>query len=185
MKHVSPVLMRKLQMTCPRIWHVCFRARTRFWHVTTYLIQSLIIPGTLEIQISGNNLWVQYVLPLLPLFEASPELPITGESDSGFFPHTKYVVSLPTATNYPNTHWVFSKSIYFWWESMELLQILKVEGSRPSSVQMAAMRSWVNHAWNQITKMGDRQVYDPNFKIQQLSRTGGWTSGNHCLLFPD
>ena len=177
--------MRKLQMTCPRTWHVCFRARTRFWHVTTYLIQSLIIPGTLKIQITGNNLWVQYVLPLLPLFEASPEPPVTGESDSGFFPHTKYVVSLPTAADSPNTHWVFNKSIYFWWESMELLQILKVGGSRLSSVQMPAMRSWVNHACDQITKMEGQASLWPQLQIQQLNRTGGWTSGKHCLLFPD
>ena len=64
----------------------------------------LILPGTLEIQITEVNFWLQCVLSLLSLFGASPEPQITGVSDSAFFPGTKYVVSLPTATNSPNIH---------------------------------------------------------------------------------
>ena len=51
---------------------------------------------------------------------------------------------------------------------MELLQILHVEGSRLSSVQMPAMRSRVNHACDQIIKMGGLPhfgVHDPIFKF--------------------
>ena len=89
------------------------------------------------------------------------------------------------SSQFTTTHWVFNKTIYFWWESMELLQILKAGGSRLSSVQMPAMRSWVNHACDQITKMEGQASLWPQLQIQQLNRTGGWTSGNHCLLFTD
>ena len=59
-----------------------------------------------KIQPTEKSFRLQCEHSLLPLFGASSELQITGESDSGFFPHTKYVVSLPTTPNSPNTHWV-------------------------------------------------------------------------------
>ena len=125
-------------------------------------------PRNSKIETTENSFWLQCVLSLFPLFGASPEPQITRESDSGFIPHTKYVVSWPRATDSPNIHWVSNKSFHFWWELMELLQILEVEGSRLSSVHMPAMRSRLNHACDQITKMGSSPyfgVHDPIFKF--------------------
>ena len=65
-----------------------------------------------KIQTTEKSFRLQCEHSLLPLFGASSEPQITGESDSGFFPHTKYMVSLPTTPNSPNTHWVCNKSIY-------------------------------------------------------------------------
>ena len=95
----------------------------------TSMLQSIwytpmILPRTLKTQTTEISFWLQCVLSLLSLFGASPEPQITGESGPGFFSDTKYVVSLPTAPNSPNTHWVCNKSL------MELLQILQVEGSK-------------------------------------------------------
>ena len=80
---------------------------------------------------SGNtehSFWLQCEHSLLLLFGASPEPQITGHSDSGYSPDSKYVVYLPIAFSSPNSHRVCNKSIYMWWELMELLQILQVEG---------------------------------------------------------
>ena len=50
---------------------------------------------------------------------------------------------------------------------MELLQILQVTGSRLSSVQMPAMRSWVTHACEQMAKIRESVSH---LQIQQLNR---------------
>ena len=95
-------------------WHVGGRARTRYYHVATHLIHYLILPGILKIQVTENSFWVQCPTFITPAFEASPES--LNHSESGFLSDNKYVVSLPTATSFPNTHWVSSKSVYFWFE---------------------------------------------------------------------
>ena len=94
--------------------------------------------------------WEQFLAAMwtfiTPPFGASPEPQITGHSDSGFFPDTKYVVSLPTAFSSPNSHWVCNKSIYMWWELMELLLILQVEGwkllSSDASIEVPSQSCW-------------------------------------------
>ena len=53
-----------------------------------------------------------------------------------------------TPTGYPANQ--FTSDL----KSMELMQILQVEGSRPSSVQMPAIRFRVTHACDQIGKIG-------------------------------
>ena len=127
------------------------RARTRYYHVATHLIHYLILPRILKIQITENSFWVQCPTFIIPASGTSPESP--NHSESGFFSDNKYVVSLPTATSFPNTHWVSSKSVTSDLKSVELLQILQVEGSRSSSVQMPAKRFRVTHACDQIGKI--------------------------------
>lgn len=62
-----------------------------------------------------------------------------------------------------------------WWSYCRFCR-LRAE----NSVQMPAIRSQVNHACDQIIKKGIVGPW-PLLQIQQLNRTSGWTSENHCL----
>lgn len=74
--------------------------------------------------VSGCNVNIHYS----PFLEHYLSPKSQGRVILWFSPDTKYVESLPTAPNSPNTHWMCNKSIYIWRESMELLPILQVEG---------------------------------------------------------
>ena len=78
---------------------------------TTQLIHYPILPGTLKIPVTGDSFWVQCPTFITPLAQQSPEPQDTRESELGFL-DTKYVVSLETTSNSPNTHYFYIQIEY-------------------------------------------------------------------------
>ena len=85
---------------------------------------------SLLVRVSGCS--VLLLLLPHPKLHLSPHL--TGQSELGLNPDSKYAASLPTSTNSPDTCWASPSQLMPHVKSVQLVQISQVEGSRLSSL---------------------------------------------------